>query len=411
VFHLHNGTLARWLAEQGAGHLAELAREVMRQPEREPRINLERFLIGTGLVERPRLSLRPRRINLGHVLSGEVRSQRLRAQKGRGRGYLFGEVRTNVPWLRVDPSLFNGGGLDALITADTETLSIMQRPWQAEIQVDSSASEDPVVVPVRVRVVAMPSALDRRLLRPLAGAVVASLLGAGLGWAMGHWGAAPPTWFEDWSRGLVAWPVAAAALLGVFWAILGGFRGWKQPLSWPISYATGRWLARMLVWGVALMLLAAASHWAWQQLEPGFGLSLSGPSLTSLVLTALAFAVVPSVLGEIGAARHAEDAIRRPRWRSMLRPLLLAGAGTGFVLVLVAVLLLAGPMWRQFDMEARMSTAGAWAGERWADLEERTEGLMDQLILRYYDRRAPAQPTAVPTAGPATPPTSGSQLP
>jgi hypothetical protein len=157
--------------------------------------------------------------------------------------------------------------------------------------------------------------------------------------------------------------------------------------------------------------LAVASHWAWQQLEPGLPLRLPRASASAVALAALAFAVVPSVLGEIGAARHAEDAIRRPRWRSMLRPLLLAGIGTGLVLVLVAGLLLAGPAWRQLDMDSRVSTAGAWAGEQWADLEARTGEFMDQLILRYYDRRAPAQPTAVPTAGPATLPTSGSQLP
>ena len=82
-----------------------------------------------------------------------------------------------------------------------------------------------------------------------------------------------------------------------------------------------------------------------------------------------------------------------------MRPLLLAGAGIGLVLVLVAGLLLAGPAWQQLDMDSRVSTAETWTVEQWTGLEEGAGEFMDQLFLRYYDRRAPAQPTSAPHAG------------
>jgi hypothetical protein len=411
IFHLDNGTLARWLSEQGAEHLADLAREVMNQPEREPRIDLERFLIGTGLVDRPRLSLRPKRVDLGYVLSGETRGQRIRAQKGRGRGYLFGSVRTNEPWLRIDPGTFTEGSLDAVVTADTEELPISQKPWRAQVRVDSSATEEPLAVPAQVRVVAMPSRLDRHLLRPLTGAVSAGFLGAGLGWITGRWGPATPSWFGELTQGAIGWAVVAAALLGSFWAVLGGIRGWKQPLSWPISYATRRWLVRTLIWGAVLVLLALVSHWAWRQFEPALGMSLSGTGLASIVLSALALAIVPSALGEIGAARHAEEPIRRPVGRTLLRSLLLVGIGIGLVLILVTGLLLVGPVWQQLDMDSKVSTAGTWAGEQWMGLEESAGEWIDGVFVRYYDRRATPRPTATPTAGPAASPTPGSTAP
>ncbi len=104
VYHLHNGTLARWLSEEGAEHLADLAREVMRQPEREPRINLERFLIGSGLVQTaPALAAAQAASTWATSCPGELGASGCSARKGRGRGYLFGGVRTSEPWLRVDP--------------------------------------------------------------------------------------------------------------------------------------------------------------------------------------------------------------------------------------------------------------------------------------------------------------------
>ena len=92
VHHLRDGTLATWLAEEGAAHLARLAREAVSQAKTDLRAALETFLLGTGLVKRPRLRIRPRVVNLGYVLEGQFGAHTAHVRKGHGRGYLFGEV-------------------------------------------------------------------------------------------------------------------------------------------------------------------------------------------------------------------------------------------------------------------------------------------------------------------------------
>ena len=53
IHHLRNGTLAEWLDEEGATHLAQLARSVISHPGIDMHVALETFLLGTGLVGRP----------------------------------------------------------------------------------------------------------------------------------------------------------------------------------------------------------------------------------------------------------------------------------------------------------------------------------------------------------------------
>lgn len=412
IFHLRNGTLARWLSEQGAEHLAELAGEVMHRQRSDPRVPLEAFLLGTGLVRRPRIAVQPRRLNLGCVLSGEACSGRLRVKKGWGRGYLFGAVRTSEPWLRVEPRSFAGGALEAVVSADTEALPISRKPWQAEILVESSASEEAIGTPVRVRVMGMPSRFNRAVLRPLAGAAVAGVLGAGLGWALGQWGVGPldSSALAPVSGALAApwlsWPLALAALVGLFWAVLGGIRGLLQPPAWPVSYALGRWLVRTLAWAVALTLLAVAGYWAWGRLAPGPGTGSSGPRAISIVLLPPALAILPAVVGEIGSARQVRDTAARAPERSWLRPLLLAALGVALVLVLVAGALAVGPVWDQASADGTLSSAEGWAVEQWTRLEAGVDDLADQLVLRYYDRRAPPRvtPVLIPAVNPSPAP-------
>jgi hypothetical protein len=130
IYHLRNGTLAKWLHDQGADRLAQKAREVVNRSQADPRISLETFLIDTGLVRRPRLSLRPKRIGLRYIPTGGVADCELRLTKGRGRGYLFGRVYSSAPWLRTDLTEFRGQSTKAVVSVDTETLPISPKAQQ-----------------------------------------------------------------------------------------------------------------------------------------------------------------------------------------------------------------------------------------------------------------------------------------
>jgi len=404
IYHLRNGTLAQWLSDQGAEHLAELAREVMRQEKTHHRIALETFLLGTGLVRRPPLSVRPKRINLGYILSGETSRSHLRVCKGRGRGYLFGTLQTSDPWLVVEPRTFVGGPLQSVVSvsAKTGTLLISPTSYQPNIYVESNASEEPVAVPVHFRVVGMPSCLNRYLVRPLVGLISAGLLGAGVGWSLGHWGIQAPGWLMGLTSGPISSAAVWAVLIGLFWAVGGGIRGYFQRLAWPISYAMGRWLLRTLVWGAGLSLLATTALWCWRQLHADPGMSMVHTSRVSTVLLALAFAIVPAARDEIGRARSAKGAAVSLPGRSLLRPLLLAAIGIALMFVLVAGSRVIGPVWQQFDVDGAVASAQGWAGDQWIRLESGLNGFMDQLYVRYYDRRAPVQATPAPTALPTT---------
>lgn len=401
IYHLRNGTLARWLADQGAEHLAALAREVMRQRETDPRIPLETFLIGTGLVPRPRLVVRPKRLNLGHILVGQSAKRTLRIQKGRGRGYLFGTLRTSDPWLRVSPNTFSGRPLNVVVTVSTDTLLIGQDPQQAEIYIDSSASAEPVSVPVRFRVVGMPSPLNRYLCRPLAGFFSAGLVGAGVGWLLASTGVGAPRWLENLAGASLTPTAAWMLLIGFFWAALGWVRGFFQNVAWPITYAVGRWLFRTLTWGVALMLLVAVTLWAWQQPYSGLDFSISETTRTVASLFALAFAIVPAVLSEVLAARAAPDQVTDvAAQRPTLRPVLLVILGIVLGFVMMASARVVGSSWQRFDAAGVVTSAEEWIGDQWGRLEGGVNSLVDQLYLRRYDRRAPVPTTRTPSPSP-----------
>ena len=124
IYHLTNGTLAQWLDEEGAADLAALARHAVDAGRADRRKALEIFLLGTGLVARPRLKTRPKALDLGYAISGETVAGRIRLGRGRGRGYLYGELEPGAPWLEVQPRSFAGGSVDLAVTADTHTLQI-----------------------------------------------------------------------------------------------------------------------------------------------------------------------------------------------------------------------------------------------------------------------------------------------
>jgi len=404
IYHLRNGTLGQWLSAQGAEHLAQSAREVMSQGGANPRIALESFLIGTGLVDRPRLSVQPRQLNLGFILSGETSATRLRVRKGRGRGYLFGSLQASDPWLDVEPRTVRGRPLESVVTvtARTDSLLISPTPYEAEIYVESNASEEPVAVPVRFRIVGLPARLNRYVLRPLAGLLSAGLLGAAVGWSLGRWGIPAPAWLA----GLTSPPMSSAAvwtaLIGVVWAVLGGIRGALQRFAWPTSYALGRWLVRTLAWGAALPLVAAAGLWCWRQLDPEPAIAIARTTPGAIPLFALAGAILPAVLGDIRPIRPGKRTPVTSAGRSLRRPMLVAAIGVALALLVAVSAPVLGLIGQRVDLQKTVASVQEWAGDQLIQLETGVDHLTDRLYLRYHDRRAPVQPT--PAAPVPTPP-------
>jgi len=386
IFHLRNGTLAQWLEEQGAAHLAALARQVVRQPDGSMEAALESFLVGTGLVPRPRLALRPSRVDAGCVVQGETAAVRFWLGKGRGRGYLHGRLSAAVPWLRVEPHAFSGGPVEVLVTLETETLPIRAAPHVGLIEVASSASAEPISVPVRVRVVGLPSSLQRYLLRPALAALVAGGLGLIVGGALARWGLPPP---EDWRASGLAAP---AIVIGLLWAALGWLRGMAQPVAWPAGYALRAWLARVVAWGTALALVAGAGYVAWALFDGDPATGVVAPALITALLLGAALAIVPSVWGA-----NSPCAVARP----LAGPLRLALAG----LVLALVIGLGGrrlaPALAALDLSGVLAAVGEWGGRGVTALETRLNDFVDGLYLDYYDRRAPEEPTPLPTSATA----------
>ena len=398
IYHLRNGTLAQWLEDQEAHDLAHLARQVLTEGYTDPRVLLEAFLLGTGLVPRPRLSLRPREMRMGYILAGQSFSHDLQIKKGRGRGALFGKVHRTVPWLTLDPTAFSGRSTRVNVTADTRTLLVSRSPQEAQIAVESSASEQPVMVPVRFRVMGMPSRLNRWVIRPLVSLLVAGLIGAGLGWLLALSGVGLPDRLTGAGWQSPPASVAWAIFVGLLWALLAGGRGLLQPLAWPIRYTLGRWLLRTVIWAITFVLIAALALWLWRQITVDFGLRSTPIPWFSVLLGVLALAIVPGILGELWNTRGANDPDAVYKQMPLLRPGIII-VSTGLIcLLLVTGGRFAAPALRNFDAGPTLVTAQERAGGELTRFEALVNEGLDQLTLRIYDRRAPApgQPTPTP---------------
>jgi len=197
--------------------------------------------------------------------------------------------------------------------------------------------------------------------------------------------------------------------MGIIWALIGWIRGRLQPETWSTLYALRRWLLRTLVWSLALAAVAAAGHYAWRRFTLGTGAGLLPEAWRSVILLAVALAVVPAAAGEMRAGREQERIDQEVPGRPWTRQLLPVLVGCGLAAVLLVGGHLLGPLWQQADLEQPFSSAQAWIQERWAGVEATINDFIDQLYIRYYDRRAPLQatPSVEPGAVPATTPQPG----
>ncbi len=408
IYHLWNGSLAQWLREQGATHLADLAVQAIRHPDSE-RIALETFLQQSGLVDRPRLVQTPPRLNFHYVGVGERAAMIWRLRKGRrSRGYLHGSAISRTPWLQVAQASFEGQ-MDATVTVDTEAIPITERPARGHIELDTNATEQPMDVEVLVNVRSRPSTFETRIIRPLWGLLLGAIIGALIGVALHTLGL--DEGLSDWLAARIPWlpPVAAnqalPALIGLLWAILGFIRGWHQRWAWPTWYATLRWLGRTLAWMAGLALAAIAGYALLRWLFPIVEGWATPESSKHAALLGAALGVIPGSIGEIRASHYRGVVNLEPHpVRRVLRPVAWAALGVALLVVIVgSVRFFAPQVTVQGAAAEGRSRLEIWMDARESDLTD----LRDGVLLRYHDRRAtpiasPAATTRPTQAPPAT---------
>jgi hypothetical protein len=399
IYHLSNGTLAAWLAEEGAEHLAQLAHETVRQTKTDRRMALETFLIGTGLVERPKVKLSPAVVDLGYVLAGESTACRLRVAQGNRRGFLFGTLESRDAWLHVEPHNFAGEKTELVVRADSALLPVGRAPQAGQIILTSNAAADPAAVPVRVRVVGIPSPLQRYIMRPILALALAALIGTAAGLCVLLAG------------GIPAWPAADPLLwvwsVAVFGALCGLVRGFFQPLAWPVGHAAKRWLLRTAAWAAGLALLAVSGLLYWGAFYgPQLAINDRLP-LVAAVAWALALAPLPATLHEIranqGKGSLADLTAPDPQGRRKRQIVRLAVLGLAIIAMLAAPPLLR-PAWQAWQAAGATAAVQQQATDGWSRLNQAADNLYRQYYLRTYDRRAPLGTPAL-TATPA--PTEG----
>ena len=399
ILHLRNGTLAQWFTELGERDLARLVQEVTREPSSDPRAQLETFLLRTGMVERPRLVTEPAAVDLGPVLIGQQVKAQLRLRKGRGRGYLFGRLRSSQPFLRIDPLTFSGAPQDVSLVLDTQALPITDRPQEAAILVDSSAGEEPIPVPVRFWVMGLPTPLTRFLLRPLASMLLVGLAGLGIGLGLAASGAPQLAWPDPLQSWMAFLPAAFQSGWPLLLALLGGgvglWHGLVQPVAWPVQYAARRWLIATARWWGILTVLALVALLSWQRYQVGEALSPS--QLIQALLFSLAGALL---LGSVANIRRGRSAQRGepPPIRPLRRQALGLAAAAAVILLLVASLQRIPALEQTAQIDQTVETVQVTATERMSQWEASLNQMTDQLLLRYYDRRAPSR--SVSTADP-----------
>ena len=375
IYHLRNGTLIRWLRKEGAEHVAKLAEEVMSQVVSDERAMLETFLGGTGLVARPILTMHPVRVDLGNVVSGDRAGTVVRLQQKGGRGYLFGSFFASEPWLSIEPDHFASAPVDVGISVDTGMLPIRAMPYTATVEVHSSASDTPLPIAVRFKIVGMPSHLERYILRPLLNATVTGIIGLCLGALVGIAVDASPMGYE---AGFF-WTTSVA----LFWALIGAIYGVYQPPGLAQHRALWHWVGRLTLWTVVLLIVVAALVWTEQRMD--IWLNLGIPYINP-IRAGLAGALIAPIPALIGIRRRKPFLVEKRQ--SGLRPTRIRRVVAAAV-ILLGVLLVTSLGFTTMGDAANQLTVQT--GELLSEFEGRLDRWTDELILWIYDRRAPAQ--------------------
>ncbi|MBQ7568567.1 hypothetical protein IJT17_07165, partial [bacterium] len=118
IRHLYTGDLEQWFGCHGHKDWAEKAKEI-RLNNKQRSIGLETFLQSTGLVEQPTISINPPRLLLESSASAV---ETVIDITNEGRGYLFGTVKADVPWITCNEEEFSGNRNRIELRIDMEKL-------------------------------------------------------------------------------------------------------------------------------------------------------------------------------------------------------------------------------------------------------------------------------------------------
>ena len=289
----------------------------------------------------------------------------------------------------MEPRSFTGGPVRVTVNADTDMLPIGAAAQAASIELHTNASEQPILLPVRLRVNAMPAPLHRYVARPLVTAALGAALGVAAGLVMQSAEAIPAAWAAALARLAAApfWPLIAA-----LWMVCGLVIGLKQPPAWPAWHAAARWLRYTGAWAAVLIALALAVTAYWSVV---YGASLGSP--LAAAGWALGLAVLPGTADALHANRLAHERVQGEVERPAPRRQPLA-VFTGLVLVLLlAAPFVAKPAQGLWEERVTSGAAQGWVVQTWNNLNTRANGFLDGLYLRYYDRRAPVAPAVTVT--------------
>jgi hypothetical protein len=277
-----------------------------------------------------------------------------------------------------------------VISADTSGLRIRPNPIHTSIVVKCSASEEPIVVPIVLRVMAQPSYVSRAVLRPVSGMLVAMVLGALLGWLCVLAGVRVP---------LLPNPSAPVILAASLWALTGLWRGARQPAAWPILYALRRWLHRGAAWFIILGGMTSLLVWSW---TTGLGAGFGWSRITTLqaAMVAAAASCLPTVFYELAHNRQAAD----PRYvmgrQSPRRVAIVATTvAAALTLGLLAPAALA-PLAQHHQVGPIVASAEDSMNQGLGSVDAAVDKTIDGAMLKLYDRAAPKEQSTGATQQP-----------
>jgi hypothetical protein len=213
-------------------------------------------------------------------------------------------------------------------------------------------------------------------------------------------------------------PLLFAALVGLLWAILGAVIGFQLPSTWPILTGIRHWLPRSILWMIGLYVLTVGLCFVLSRSSAFVSADISLNRFAAIGLVGAAFALVPVAFRGVNVMRGPVTQATPRQSHFNRRNLMVSGISIVlFVLVFAGI----GRQDRLTDLK-EIAQLGAKAGI--AGLDTHLQHWGDDLMLRYYDRRAPslagdeptietelmtitAGPGPIPPIGPTFPSKSG----